>query len=396
MNALFLSTKVPYPAKDGGALGTVTFVSQLRSLGYRVTILSANTPKHFTNLEANSESEPDLIAVPVNTRISFLHLLLNLLFSKKPYLVTRFYNSRFKKELTRLLLTQSYNVIQLEGSQMGIYLSLIRNIVNTPVILRAHNIEYMLWENISSTEKSPLKKLYLRIQAKRYQNFEKALYRKVDFILPVSPVDEQIIRKIASVDKICTISFAVNTDKVHEKPIDNNAIFYIGALDWIPNQQGLIWFLEKVWPVVLTKFPDLTFHIAGRNAPNWLQERLHVKNICFYGEVDDADTFASQFKIMVVPVLSGSGIRIKILEAMAMKKAIVTTSKGAEGLDINHTELKIADSPKEFINNLSELIMNVGLQKTMGDEAFSFVLNNFSISCYKKKIEDCYKQVILG
>jgi glycosyltransferase involved in cell wall biosynthesis len=154
-------------------------------------------------------------------------------------------------------------------------------------------------------------------------------------------------------------------------------VFHIGALDWMPNQEGLQWFFDKVWDKILGKHPEVKFYLAGRNAPDHYSA-LAFRNVVFMGEVDDAYEFMRSKAVMVVPILSGSGMRIKIIEGMALGKAIVTTTIGTEGIETSHgKDIFIADEPAAFADAVCKLIEDKSFCLEIGKNARNFVTSQY-------------------
>lgn len=184
-------------------------------------------------------------------------------------------------------------------------------------------------------------------------------------------------------------------DKLGQEQLIPYNIFYIGALDWIPNQEGLIWFIEKVWPLILKKVPSVNFYIAGRNAPKWLEKVFEKPQIQFYGEIENATDFMTRNGIMVVPLFSGSGMRVKIVEGMALGKAIISTSIGAEGIEaMNGQDLVIADTITSFADDLIKLLSNNELSKELSINAKEFVRKNYDNKFISMNLHNFYKQYI--
>lgn len=158
------------------------------------------------------------------------------------------------------------------------------------------------------------------------------------------------------------------------------SIFYIGALDWAPNQEGLIWFIRNIWHKLILKHPELKFDIAGRNAPDWFVKTLNEPNVVFRGEISDAYDFISKHAIMLVPLLSGSGMRIKIVEGLALGKTIVTTSIGTEGIETTHNiNILIADTAEQFQKQIEKALADKAFFDLIGVNAIKFVKQNFDI-----------------
>jgi glycosyltransferase involved in cell wall biosynthesis len=168
--------------------------------------------------------------------------------------------------------------------------------------------------------------------------------------------------------------------EVPKLEIQTPVVAHLGALDWLPNQEGLLWFINKVWPRLREVYPDIEFHIAGRNAPNWFEKKLNIDGVKFHGEIDDAEDFLKSYPVHIVPLFSGSGMRIKIVEAMAYGRAVVTTTLGTEGIDTeNDVNILISDSDYSFADCIIKLIENNAYCREIGENAFTFVkekLNN--------------------
>jgi len=172
-------------------------------------------------------------------------------------------------------------------------------------------------------------------------------------------------------------------------------LFHIGSLDWAPNQEGLIWFIERCWPKIHEQFPDLKFYIAGRNAPDWLVRRFHAPNIVFEGEVADAYQFMNSKSIMVVPLFSGSGMRIKIIEGMALGKPIVSTPIGTEGISTQSGKnILIADNEKEFVADVERLITDNELFQNISRSAIEYIQEKFDNLALAGALTDFYKMHI--
>jgi len=176
----------------------------------------------------------------------------------------------------------------------------------------------------------------------------------------------------------------------------NNDICYLGSLDWIPNQEGLTWFLKDIWTKVCEKYPNLKFHVAGRNTPVLFAERISKEsNVIFHGEVDSAEEYLKKYSILVVPILSGSGMRVKIVEGMMLGKAIITTTIGLEGIEaVDREHILIADNPSDFVKAIVELIQQPKLKASIAEKACTFAMSHFNNLALTKQLEGFYKQLI--
>ena len=394
MKILFLTNKVPYPPKDGGSIASFGLMKAFADADHQVTVLAMNTSKHhITPFEIPDEIQAliTFYLVEVPAYIKPLALIKNLLFSKQPYNAERFIDKNYRNKLHTLLTNYQYDVIQLEGLYLYPYISTIRKYSQAKIAYRAHNIEHEIWERTVLQSKG-IRKIYLSILANRLKKFEQTAINKYDFVIPITDRDKEILKKKGNTKPALTISAGFNTDEV--RTINPNFVmnlFFIGALDWSPNQEGLIWFIEKCWPVILNSRPNTILKIAGRNAPDWLIERFEVENIEYLGEIEDAQKYISQNGIMIAPVLSGSGMRVKIIEGMLHQKTIVTTSIGCEGIDVkNEIHLFIADNEKDFAKYILALLGNRAKMVETGTKAYKFVKEEYDNKYLVRKLTTFY------
>lgn len=381
MNILMLANKMPYPPKDGGSIATLSIARSLSQLGHKVTILAMNTSKHHFNVDDIPETisgQIEFIGVDVNTDISIWAALKNLLISSVPYNAQRFISPDYGRTLTEVLQLRKFDVIHLEGPYLGPYIRTIRKHTTALVSMRPQNVEHEIWQRTAAQSKG-LRKLYIANLAKRVKRFEVSMLNNYDVMVPITKRDGDLFVKLGC--KIPMLIAPTGIDTGTFKPdyenIDYPSLFHLGALDWPPNQEGLKWFFAKVWPKILKEFPDLKFYLAGRNAPPEF-DKFSEPNVEFLGEVESAHDFIRSKAIMVVPLLSGSGMRIKIIEGMALGKAIITTSIGREGIDVKHKKnMMIANSPNEFLDAVRFLLS--GKEKTveMGKQAVEFVNHHY-------------------
>ncbi len=399
MRILQLTNKIPYPPKDGGAIATLNISRGLAQLGHEITILGMNTLKHYFNIKLIPEDITNLIdirEVVVDTKISAFAALKNLLFSDDPYNAERFFHDGFANALKKLLNEKSFDVIQLEGLYLGYYIDIIRAHSKAKISLRAHNIEHEIWERTASQEKLYWKKLYFRMLAVRIRRFEIRMLNKYDLLVPITERDASHYMSFGNKKPYLVVPSGFDTSLLVPKPDNINypSVFFIGTLDWFPNQEGLVWFIEQVWPLVLQKHPDLKFHVAGRNAPQWITRLFNRNpNIDYMGEIEDAYQFITDNAVMVAPLFSGSGMRVKIIEGMALGKAIVTTTIGAEGIDVTPGKnIFVEDDAEGFCQQLDHLLNDRVLFNEVGKQANLFVGKNYDNHKISVSLADFYSK----
>lgn len=384
MKVLILANKMPYPAKDGGSIATLSLAKNLHNCGATVDILAMNTSKHNTSydeLPKELTQQIRFFPIEIDTTIRATKALTNFFFSSQPYNATRFISDDFRKKLIALLQENSYDIIQLEGLYVCPYIPTIRQYSKAKIALRAHNIEHEIWFRAAKNMCNPLKKFYTYNLAKRIRKFEQKYINTYDLLLPITERDGEKFVEMGNSAPMQVVATGINKDNELLK-IDNErvlfpSLFHIGALDWMPNQEGLRWFIERVWDKFYKRYPAI-FTIAGRNASPQFVHYLKKHNVNYIGEVDDSMQIFGHQSIMIIPILSGSGMRIKIIEGMASGKAIITTTIGTEGIATTHDEnILIADTAEEFYNCLENVYNDFHLYMRLSQNAKLFVTKNF-------------------
>ena len=402
MNILQLCNKVPFPLKDGGSIAILNLARGFVSGGNSVTILAMNTAKHYCKLEdipVEITSSINIIAVDIDASVSKIEALNNLFFSKLPYTGSRFFSNDYKSKLISLLNNNIYDIVQLEGLYLTSYISTIRENSNAIISLRAHNIEHEIWQRVANGTNNIFKKFYLNNLVKRIYKYKLGILNKYDVLVPITDRDLEVYNKLGNKKSFQVSQTGIFINELIPQPekAEYPSLFAIGAMDWAPNQEGLIWFINNVWGDILQKYPDVKFYIAGRNAPAWIEDVLKgTKSVEYIGEVDDAHEFINSKAIMIVPLLSGSGMRIKIIEGMALQKCIITTSVGVEGIGATHgKDILIADDNNSFNKAISNVLDDRELHDNLSKNACSFIEENFNNLTISDKLAEFYKSELI-
>lgn len=241
---------------------------------------------------------------------------------------------------------------------------------------RSHNAEHEIWQTLAKHVKNPVKKMYFLSLANRLKRMAAFYCDKFDLLVPISARDLDYYRSAGCSKPAIVCSTGYNLENKGRPSVsqERNSLFYIGSLDWLPNQQGLIWFVEKVYRDLIKTHPSLKFHIAGRNASWGFLKRIEHPDVIYHGEVDDSADFISNWGICIVPLFAGSGIRIKIIESMALGRPVVATSKAAEGLEVTDKEnILIADTPSDFVRCISAILNDDALYDSLSAEGRKLV-----------------------
>lgn len=380
MDILILTPRIPYPPDDGGAIAIYHTIKELTEAGHIVTVLSLNTRKHFRRPDTIQPICQKVIAVDIDTTVRVLPALEALFFSKLPYNIRRFLSETFSKTLLDVLKNQKFDVIQLEGVYLALYLDLIKRQTKTPVVLRAHNVEYEIWQKMARDEKNILKKWYFKRMSAQGKVFETDALPKFDGVVAITETDAVRFRGLGYQGPQVVIPVGVETAPKEVYSVDSvkpDSICFLASLEWAPNVAGLWWFLRNVWPLIRQKRPQAILYIAGKNPPPDLA-RLDLPNVCFYGYVPDARAFIASYEVFIVPLLAGSGLRVKILEAAAMQKCVITTEQGVEGLALqNEEEALITSEPEKFAKYVVRALTDAPFREAIAHAAFRFVQEQY-------------------
>ncbi len=398
MKILMLCNKSPWPKREGGPIAMHAMISGLLQAGHTVKVLAANTNKYTVDPETippDFKNNTRIEFVPIDLSLSFFGALFAFL-SGKSYHVSRFHTKAFAQKITEVLQKDSFDIIQLETLQMATYLDVIHKYSKAPVVLRAHNIEHKIWQRIAENCRNPLKRIYLNHLYRSLKRFEIGILNKMDGIVAITPVDARNFDRLSHSTNIISIPFGINLDTLHEIPAqpDMPSLFHIGTMNWFPNEEGIEWLVKQVWPKITKRRPEIELHLAGRYMPDWLQ-KLSVTNITVDGEVPDVWEYMQRFSIMVVPLFSGSGIRIKIVEAMAAGKAIITTTVGAEGINYeNGQHLLIAKDARSFADAVVKLCNDRDLRESLGKNARLLIAKEHDNRVLMQKLTGFYSELL--
>jgi glycosyltransferase involved in cell wall biosynthesis len=299
--------------------------------------------------------------------------------------------------LIRLLSEEEFDIVQLESLFMTPYIPTIRRYSKARVVLRSHNLEHVIQERIATGERNILKRPYRRFLARQLHQYEIAVLDRLDGVAAISPADSEHFASHGTRTPIATIPFAVDPG---EYPVDKGAVpanpvfFHLGSMDWLPNEEGIRWLLETVWPRVVRKRPKAELHLAGNKMPADLLG-IGLPGVQVKGRVKNALNFMRARHVMVVPLFSAGGMRVKIIEGMAMGKAIVSTPIGAEG--IAHTageNILIARNANEFTEHMTGLLDHPERIAAIGAGARALVEAEYTDARIIRDLEAFYKRLL--
>ncbi|MBI9034439.1 MAG: glycosyltransferase [Bacteroidales bacterium] len=397
MKVLMICNKSPYPAKEGGSIAMNAIIEGLLKSGHTVKVLAINTNKYFTDVEdvpteyqKNTGLEFGYVDLSVKAVDAFQNL-----FTNKSYHVQRFINKDFEHLIKHTLEENQYDVVQLETLFMAPYVDVIRKNSKAKIVLRAHNIEHLIWSRIARSTEGILKRKYIKHLARTLKIYELNILKEIDGIAAITHNDAVFFKEQAPDLKVVDIPFGVDADKYESYTAEGEfpSLCHIGAMNWIPNQEGIEWFLKNVWDQIHVNHPALHFYLAGREMPDHFY-KMNYANVDIVGEVPDALEFIQSKSIMVVPLLSGSGIRVKIIEGMAMGKAVIASKIGAEG--INYTDgvnILIANTPEEYAQAIKKCVNDQQFTEEIGRNARKLIRTEHHNAVLMEKLTAFYQSL---
>jgi glycosyltransferase involved in cell wall biosynthesis len=399
MKVLQICHKPPLPLNDGGCIAINNISKGLINELGSIKVLTINTLKHPFNLKYYDKQyieNTNIESSFVNTKINIIDAFLNLV-KNNSYNISRFFSSDFNDLIIKTLKFESFDIVLLESLFTTPYIKTVRSYSKSKIILRSHNIEYIIWERLSMKNNNPFKKLYLRLLSVQLKNYELGILKKIDGIATISNKEKNKYLEQEFPLKIVTIPFGIETKNYKNKTKNREdrklKFFHLGSMDWKPNLEAVGWLLDEIWPKIQKKIPNAELHLAGKNMPDWLFKKKNI-NVFNHSEVKDSSKFISDHDVMLVPLLSAGGIRIKIIEGMAHGKAVISTKIGAEGIEYKNQEnILIADSSKEFYNEALKIYSGKTNFYKIGENAREHILQTYDQNKISKKLVSFFESV---
>ncbi|HXU27266.1 MAG TPA: glycosyltransferase family 4 protein [Bacteroidia bacterium] len=397
MRLLQITNKPPYPPNDGSSIAVYNMSCGLINNGVDLTLLCINTKKHFkadNEVDVDFKSKSNYQSVYRDTDVTAFGAVCNL-FSNQSYFVSRFYFAEFEGKLISLLKEKDFDIIQLESIFLGNYIPIIRKYSKAKITVRTHNTEHLIWERMIANEGNLVKKNYLLLQTKRLKKFEKNILQSVDAIVTITEIDKQYFKQwgITTPFHVSPTGIQLPQYQVNHTAELPNSVFHFGSMDWMPNEEAVLWFINNVWGKVLEKIPQAKFYVIGRGMGDKILT-LNKPNVVVIGKIQNAEKVYHHYSAMVVPLLSGSGMRIKMIEGMAYGKPIVSTTIGAEGIAVTSGKnCLLADNADDFANAVIEILNNNEKRKLLQDEARTFIEQHFENNYLVKQLVDFYKNL---
>ena len=395
MKILQICHRIPYPAIDGGNIAMMNIAHALIEAGNEVHQFALNTKKHFVNALMLPEELRNTLhfnSVAIDTKVSVKGIINNL-FTSDSYNIIRFFSKEVEKELEKVLRANNFDIVQLETLFTAPYIECLKKNTTAKIVLRAHNVEHIIWERLAKEENNIFRKNYLKLLSKRLRKYELETLKNIDALVAITSVDETTFRELSFTGPMITVPVSLNFKEYFfdENEETEMALFHLGSMDWMPNREAVEWFLKKCWPKIHSILPSLKLYLAGRLFPQEIIDANYPNVIC-EGKIENSHSYMRKKQIMIVPLLSGSGMRVKIIQGMALGKTIISTRIGAEGIPVeNGKNIFFADTPEEFIKVISHCIKNPQTCKQSGINGRKFAEENYSNQSAGKRLEIFYK-----
>jgi len=401
MRILFLSTRSPYPLISGHSLRTYHMVKGAAQR-HNVTLVT------FTQLDVEEKKEnvehlrgfcEDVFQfrIPMDmSRVNLVGAVCRNLLSPAPLVAEKYNVGPMRQKIRELLQGKRFDLVHVDLLPLSVYTNEFEDL---PKLLANHNVESLRLKRWFQTEANPARKCYLGIQLLKLRRFELSVMNRFDCCVVVSEEDKQVLRKMGARKDLFVVPngtdtsfFSPNGESVKEK-----SIVWLGHMDVHTNKDAVMYFWNEIYPLLRTRDPSIEMTFVGTGPPEEIvaaAERDRLIKVT--GFVDDIRPYVGQASVVVVPIRIGSGTRIKILDTMAMGKAIVSTSVGCEGLNIaNGRNIMVADDPKSFSESVIELLNDAKMRGEIEKEARDLA-KTYDWGRMVEKQEAVYQHLVSG
>jgi glycosyltransferase involved in cell wall biosynthesis len=386
MNILYLTSKPVYPIVDGGCRAMAEMLELMDENGWHISILTISTEKHPFRKEAFPEKFSQIESVSISTRIRPFPAL-KALVSGRSYNISRFDSLEFRAQLEKKLLSKSFDLVLFEGLYTTPYLDTCRKFSRATLAVRTHNAEFKIWDELTHVTNG-IKKWYLNKLTQSLKAYEIKALNSCDIVLALSDEDRKDLQNIGVRAPFVLIPFSLPEIET-KKDYSNPEFYFIGSMNWEPNRQAVKVLKEKIFPVIHNKIPEARLNLAG----SFMKEviRNEDESVRILGFINDPFELFRQKGVFLCPIYSGSGIRIKLMEALAAGATVITTSIGARGIPNADELMIIADTDEQFIQQATQLYKDQELRRAIGERAAQVIHENFSRRTVSKILKNVFE-----
>jgi sugar transferase (PEP-CTERM/EpsH1 system associated) len=378
LRVLFVAKRFPYPADTGGKIRTARLLEQLARHLDITLVSNVEHPKDDAYLPALARRGVRLEAVPwqevAKGTPRFYWNVLRRLASRYPVSVAGDFSVPFARRIRACLEREPWDLVVCDFVQPSVNLG---PDLPCPVLLFQHNVESMIFARHAQAAGNPPLRWFWRNQWRKMERFERQACRRFAGVVAVSEADQAIFADRFDARRTFTIPTAVDAEYFRPEPVPvvEGRLVFTGSMDWLPNEDAILYFVEEVLPRVSARIPGVTLTVVGRNPSPHLRRRLAAfPAVTLTGRVEDVRPYVAEAAAYIIPLRIGGGTRIKAYEAMAMGKTVVSTTIGVEGLPVRDGEhLVVADDPAAFATAIVELVLNPARREAFGYRARRFV-----------------------
>ncbi len=387
LKILWIKTELLHPVDKGGKIRTYEMLKQLKQEHHVIYLALDDGMASLNGSEAAREKAAEycheLVTVPHHTRakfsVGFYVELFQNLFSRLPYAVKKYESEGMRQEILRQIEINKPDVVVCDFLTPSVN---VPERLGCATVLFQHNVEAMIWKRHYETQRNLLKRLYLYGQWRKMLAFERKECHRYDQVIAVSREDSEMMRQDYQLEQVTDVPTGVDTEFF--RPQSNTemepvSLVFTGSMDWIPNVDAINWFCNDILPLVRAKVPNVKLTVVGRSPGRELLELAERdSSVVVTGRVDDVRPYMESAAAYIVPIRIGGGTRLKIYEAMAMEKPLVSTTVGAEGLPVaDGEELLLADTAASFAEAVVRVLRDQPFAHQLAQRAANTVRERF-------------------
>lgn len=382
MKILWLKSELLHPVDKGGKIRTYQMLKHLKKY-HDVTYLSlVNQEDSIESFERSYEYCDRLVTVPwsASQRLSakFYRDLAFNFFSPLPFAIEKYRSPQMQRTIEREISQSDFDVVVCDFLVPSINLT---PDCATATVLFQHNVESLIWQRHYQTQTSKIKKAFFHSQWQKMNRYEGKACRRFDAVVAVSVADREMMRGEFGLTEVYDVPTGVDTEYFTPRGFQSDPfnLVFTGSMDWMPNEDAIIYFAEEILPRINHSIPSVTLTVVGRNPSKRIQSLATTNpRIKITGRVDDVRPYIDRASAYIVPLRVGGGTRLKIYEAMAMRKPVISTSIGAEGLPLRDgEELLIADEAEDFAQAVIRALSDKMLSAKISERARKIVCERF-------------------
>ncbi|OGY18900.1 MAG: hypothetical protein A2900_01320 [Candidatus Chisholmbacteria bacterium RIFCSPLOWO2_01_FULL_50_28] len=382
----YITSQLPYPPASGGTVKTLATLSVLVRGGHEVHLfcfgpVESGLPiKKIIKMGVRSVFCQSRELVLEKAMLRHGSFFWRSLLNDTPYTLEKFKHPTLRRKVDEFCRNKRPDVMWVDHFNLIPYLPSSFSGIS---VLEEHNIQSLLFSRLADREGNPLLRFIYRLESAKWERFERKHLPRFSMVGAISEADREYLRRRFGLLRVRLLGTAIAATKTQLRP--KKQLLFIGRLTWKPNWQGLDWFLRFVWPKLRRRFPDYRLIVVG----DYVKRLRRIPGVEYVGNVSDIEPYVLASTALICPIFAGSGIRIKILQAMAAGVPVVSTTLGAEGIPVEEgRSILLADTPKEFENALERLLTRKDLRDRLVRGGRKVISEHYSLSIFQKRIHE--------